>query len=138
VVICILFERLTQKAFFYSSKDKRLIFVTNNSTKSRTKYVEKFQSLGLHGVNEDEIFGSAFSAACYLKGIDFPGDKYVYVMGQHGIVDELAHMGIQSCGLKVRALSHWHSQMDAMLSLETSALKSKNSAGWKRYDFGIY
>ncbi|XP_048325151.2 phosphoglycolate phosphatase 1A, chloroplastic isoform X2 [Ziziphus jujuba] len=56
------------------SKGKRLVFVTNNSTKSRKQYGKKFETLGLN-VNEEEIFASSFAAAAYLKSINFPKDK---------------------------------------------------------------
>ncbi|CAL5364996.1 unnamed protein product [Camellia sinensis] len=52
------------------TKGKRLVFVTNNSTKSRKQYGKKFETLGLN-VGEEEIFASSFAAAAYLKSIDF-------------------------------------------------------------------
>ncbi|KAK8939527.1 hypothetical protein KSP40_PGU017143 [Platanthera guangdongensis] len=61
------------------SKGKRLVFVTNNSTKSRKQYGKKFETLGLN-VNEEEIFASSFAAAAYLKSIDFPKDKKVSIL----------------------------------------------------------
>ncbi|XP_072092233.1 phosphoglycolate phosphatase 1A, chloroplastic isoform X3 [Arachis hypogaea] len=57
-----------------SKVGKRLVFVTNNSTKSRKQYGKKFETLGLD-VSEEEIFASSFAAAAYLKSIDFPKDK---------------------------------------------------------------
>ncbi|XP_057961755.1 phosphoglycolate phosphatase 1A, chloroplastic-like isoform X2 [Malania oleifera] len=56
------------------SKGKRLVFVTNNSTKSRKQYGKKFETLGLN-VIEEEIFASSFAAAAYLQSINFPKDK---------------------------------------------------------------
>ncbi|KAG2688691.1 hypothetical protein I3760_09G107300 [Carya illinoinensis] len=56
------------------SKGKKLVFVTNNSTKSRRQYANKFQSLGI-SVTEDEIFSSSFAAAMFLKVKNFPKDK---------------------------------------------------------------
>ncbi|KAL9684706.1 hypothetical protein QQ045_022147 [Rhodiola kirilowii] len=67
---------------------KKLVFVTNNSRKSRKKYAKKFQSLGIT-VHEDEIFSSSFAAAMYLKVNDFPPEKKVYVIGEEGILEEL-------------------------------------------------
>ncbi|KAL3323665.1 hypothetical protein AABB24_038029 [Solanum stoloniferum] len=78
-------------------KGKRLVFVTNNSTKSRKQYGKKFETLGL-SVNEEEIFASSFAAAAYLKSIDFPKDKKVYVVGEDGILKELELAGIQYLG----------------------------------------
>ncbi|XP_031249377.1 phosphoglycolate phosphatase 1B, chloroplastic-like [Pistacia vera] len=79
------------------AKGKRLVFVTNNSTKSRKQYGKKFETLGL-SVNEEEIFASSFAAAAYLKSIDFPKDKKVYVIGEDGILKELELAGYQYLG----------------------------------------
>jgi ribonucleotide monophosphatase NagD (HAD superfamily) len=42
---------------------KRLLFVTNNSSKSRAQYVKKFQSLGMQ-VDSSEVSSSIRSTAC--------------------------------------------------------------------------
>jgi ribonucleotide monophosphatase NagD (HAD superfamily) len=73
------------------------VFVTNNSTKSRKQYGKKFESLGLD-VTEEEIFASSFAAAAYLKSINFPSDKKVYVVGEAGIQLELKQAGISYIG----------------------------------------
>ncbi|GKV45584.1 hypothetical protein SLEP1_g52650 [Rubroshorea leprosula] len=79
------------------SRGKRLVFVTNNSTKSRKQYGKKFETLGLN-VTEEEIFASSFAAAAYLKSINFPKDKKVYVIGEDGILKELELAGFQYIG----------------------------------------
>ncbi|XP_022987474.1 phosphoglycolate phosphatase 1B, chloroplastic-like [Cucurbita maxima] len=79
------------------SKGKRLVFVTNNSTKSRKQYGKKFETLGLN-VTEEEIFASSFAAAAYLKSIDFPKEKKVYVIGEDGILKELELAGYRYLG----------------------------------------
>lgn len=79
------------------SKGKRLVFVTNNSTKSRKQYGKKFETLGLT-VGEEEIFASSFAAAAYLESIDFPRDKKVYVIGEIGILKELELAGFKYLG----------------------------------------
>ncbi|KAK7203758.1 HAD-like domain-containing protein [Myxozyma melibiosi] len=80
------------------SKGKRLIFVTNNSTKSRQAYTKKFAKLGIT-VTAEEIFGSAYSSAIYLsKVVKLPKDKKVLVLGEAGIEEELASEGIQYVG----------------------------------------
>lgn len=80
------------------SLGKRLIFVTNNSTKSRKAYIGKFAKFGIV-VTEDEIFGSAYSAAVYLKDvIDFPKDKKVLIVGDTGMEEELKNAGIEYVG----------------------------------------
>nr|PNR59316.1 hypothetical protein PHYPA_002107 [Physcomitrium patens] len=79
------------------SMGKRLVFVTNNSTKSRKQYGKKFESLGL-SVSAEEIFASSFAAAAYLKSMKFPTDKKVYIIGEAGIQLELKQAGINYIG----------------------------------------
>lgn len=74
---------------------KRLVFVTNNSTKSRAGYLGKFTGLGLN-VNAEEIYSSSYAAAAYLESIDFK--KKVYVIGETGILEELDLKGIEHLG----------------------------------------
>jgi 4-nitrophenyl phosphatase len=63
--------------------------VSNNSTKSRRAYAQKFKKLGIPA-SEDEIFGSSYSAAIYLSRVlKFPSDKKVYVLGERGVEEEL-------------------------------------------------
>ncbi|EOY29018.1 2-phosphoglycolate phosphatase 2 isoform 3 [Theobroma cacao] len=79
------------------SKGKKLVFVTNNSSKSRSQYADKFRSLGL-SVTQDEIFSSSFAAAMYLKVNQFPPHKKVYVIGGEGILQELQLAGFTAVG----------------------------------------
>merc|ERR1719221_115155 len=78
---------------------KKLIFVTNNSTKSREGYLKKFLSLGLD-ISAEEIYSSSYAAAAYLKSQNFPtdGSKKVYVIGEVGIMEELTLAGIPHFG----------------------------------------
>ncbi|KAF8961472.1 hypothetical protein BGZ52_012391, partial [Haplosporangium bisporale] len=67
-------------------------------TLSRANYVKKFERLGIQA-SEKDIFSSAFATAVYLRNIlNFPADKRVYVIGESGIVDELAAVGIETTG----------------------------------------
>lgn len=80
------------------SRGKRLIFVTNNSTKSRKAYTKKFESFGI-SVTKDEIFGSSYSAAIYLsKVLKLPKDQKVLVVGERGLEEELEEVGINYVG----------------------------------------
>eukprot|EP00270_Netrium_digitus_P014937 TRINITY_DN515_c0_g1_i1.p1 TRINITY_DN515_c0_g1~~TRINITY_DN515_c0_g1_i1.p1 ORF type:complete len:420 (+),score=93.60 TRINITY_DN515_c0_g1_i1:23-1261(+) len=92
-----LIEGVPETLDFLRSLGKRLVFVTNNSTKSRKQYGNKFESLGL-SVTEEEIFASSFAAAAYLKSINFPENKKVYIVGEVGIQLELNLAGIQHIG----------------------------------------
>lgn len=76
---------------------KKLVFVTNNSTKSRKQYVKKFLELGVD-VTESEIFSSSFAAAMFLKLNNYPCDRKVYVIGEEGILEELEEAGFTCLG----------------------------------------
>lgn len=92
-----LIDGVPQTLDLLRSKGKKLVFVTNNSSKSRRQYATKFHSLGIP-VSEDEIFSSSFAAAMYLKSIEFPRDKKVYVVGGEGILEELQLAGFTGLG----------------------------------------
>ncbi|MEW5303398.1 MAG: hypothetical protein WDW36_006096 [Sanguina aurantia] len=77
------------------SMGKKMVFVTNNSTKSRAGYLSKFTGLGLN-VNAEEIYSSSYAAAAYLESINFK--KKVYVIGEVGIQEELDLKGIAHIG----------------------------------------
>lgn len=107
-------EKQTRQALqAFRDRGKRLLFVTNNASKSRAQYVEKFTSLGLQ-VSAEEIVSSAYAAGAYLAevpgllaqgGVD-AGDGAsssngdggnaqgkVLVVGTGGFVEELQHAG---------------------------------------------
>ncbi|KAJ6260960.1 4-nitrophenylphosphatase [Drechslerella dactyloides] len=93
-----LMPRVVETLEMLRSKGKKLIFVTNNSTKSRAAYSEKFTSFGIP-VSVDEIFGSAYSTAvCLARVLQIPKDKRVFVIGEAGIEEELTAEGIQHFG----------------------------------------
>lgn len=77
---------------------KRVVFVTNNSTKSRVNYMKKFKDFHVN-VQLDEMFSSSFAAALYLTQSNFAATgKKVYVIGGQGIIDELEAAGITTLG----------------------------------------
>lgn len=81
------------------SKGKKIVFVTNNSTKSRAEYQKKLTTLGIPS-NVDEIFGSAYSSAIYISRIlKLPAPKNkVFVLGETGIETELKTEGVEYIG----------------------------------------
>ncbi|ORY28272.1 HAD-like domain-containing protein [Naematelia encephala] len=77
---------------------KKLIFVTNNASKSRQMYKATFDKLNIEAYPE-EIFGSGYASAVYLSEIlKFPKDKKVYVIGEAGLEEELDSVGIAHSG----------------------------------------
>ncbi|CAI5659415.1 glycerol-3-phosphate phosphatase [Oreochromis niloticus] len=76
---------------------KRVFFVTNNSTKSRKMYADKMTALGFD-VTEDEVFGTAYCCAMYLKTVCKLEGK-VYLIGSNAMRQELEAVGIQQTGV---------------------------------------
>ncbi|CAO3675129.1 unnamed protein product [Umbelopsis vinacea] len=92
------FDNVRESMHLLRFRGKRVFFVTNNSTKSRAAYLNKFKQHDIEATFE-EVFSSAFATAAYLKHVvKFPSDKKVYVVGMAGIRDELDAEGIRSCG----------------------------------------
>jgi len=83
---------------FLRRNNKKVIFVTNNASKSRKSYKSKFDRLGIE-VHIDEIYGSAYAAAVYLSSVlQLPKNKKVYVIGMEGLEQELREEGITPLG----------------------------------------
>ncbi|XP_065835361.1 glycerol-3-phosphate phosphatase-like isoform X2 [Oscarella lobularis] len=78
------------------SLGKRLFFVTNNSTKSRLQYSQKFDRLGMKATPE-EVISTAYASAQYLKG-KVPSKGKVYLIGSTGLIKELDEAGISYIG----------------------------------------
>ncbi|KAK2573667.1 Glycerol-3-phosphate phosphatase [Acropora cervicornis] len=75
---------------------KRVFFVTNNSSKSREDYAKKFENFGIK-VSKDEIYGTSYAVAYYLKEI-LKFDKKVFTIGTTGMIQELDELGIPHTG----------------------------------------
>ncbi|EAL65021.1 hypothetical protein DDB_G0284737 [Dictyostelium discoideum AX4] len=68
---------------------KKILFVTNNSTKTRQQFLEKIKSFNIEAFI-DEVYGSSYGAAIYLNQINFPKEtKKVFIIGEHGLEKEL-------------------------------------------------
>ncbi|KAK4123704.1 2-phosphoglycolate phosphatase [Parathielavia appendiculata] len=93
------FEGVPETLELLRSRGKKVVFVTNNSTKSREEYLKKFTTLGIPS-NVEEIFGSAYSSAIYISRIlELPAPKNkVFVLGEAGIENELRSENIPFIG----------------------------------------
>ncbi|XP_076876750.1 pyridoxal phosphate phosphatase [Brachyhypopomus gauderio] len=72
---------------------KRVFFVTNNCTRPRENYVQKFSRLGFTDVAEEDIFSSAYCSATYLRDVAVVQGK-VFVIGCYGVQKELQNAGV--------------------------------------------
>ncbi|PNW82043.1 hypothetical protein CHLRE_06g271400v5 [Chlamydomonas reinhardtii] len=117
----------------FRRQGKRLLFVTNNSSKSRAGYVAKFSSLGLE-VAAEEIVSSSYCAAAYLTSQGFgPGGSRpcskVLLLGWSGVEQELEQAGIPYVGgraLKVPPMD----DLDAMKALKVDPDVGAVVVGW--------
>jgi len=72
-------------------KKSKVLFLTNNSTRTRADYVKKLARFGIN-TTEDEIITSAYAAALYIKqNYKKPN---VFVVGEDGLKSELSWQGI--------------------------------------------
>jgi len=93
-----LIEGVTEVLDMLRRRNKKVVFVTNNATKSRRSYRSKFDQLGVQA-HVDEIYGSAYAAAVYISSvIKLPKTKKVYVVGMGGLEEELRDEGITILG----------------------------------------
>jgi 4-nitrophenyl phosphatase len=70
---------------------KKVVFLSNNSTKSRADYLAKFERLGIP-VTEDDLVLSTYATAQYVAQ-ERPGAK-VYMVGAPGLRKELELAGL--------------------------------------------
>lgn len=74
-------------------RGKNVVFVTNNSTRPRENYVNKFTRLGFTDVMLDQIFSSSYCSALYLRDVVKVRGQ-VFVIGCEGLRRELLEAGI--------------------------------------------
>ncbi|KAG6000943.1 hypothetical protein E4U21_004867 [Claviceps maximensis] len=93
------FEGVPETIRMLKARGKRTVFVTNNSTKSRQDYLHKLSHLHIP-CEEEDVFGSSYSAAVYISRILKlpPGKNKVFALGESGMEAELAAEGIPCIG----------------------------------------
>lgn len=70
---------------------KRLVFLTNNSSKTEEEYEKKLKAMGLFGAG-DGVYTSATAAVAYLKD-NYPG-KRVHLLGTDALKEKFRAEGI--------------------------------------------
>ncbi|WP_290597613.1 MULTISPECIES: HAD-IIA family hydrolase [unclassified Archaeoglobus] len=71
---------------------KKIIFVSNNSTRSRRILLDRLKSFGLE-VTEEEILIATYATARFIAG-EKPGAK-VFTTGEKGLIEELELAGLR-------------------------------------------
>ncbi|MDF1618142.1 HAD-IIA family hydrolase [Petrocella sp. FN5] len=72
------------------SEGKRYIFLTNNSSKNKSTYVDKLTRLGIH-VTEEEVFTSGEATTLYLS--KYKEGAKVFLLGTKSLEDEFERAG---------------------------------------------
>lgn len=75
---------------------KKIVFVTNNSSKATPAFKAKFNKFGID-VDESSLISSAVATADYLKIHGFVG-KTIYVIGEPGLHESLRSAGMTTLG----------------------------------------
>jgi len=76
------------------SRGKKILFLTNNSTKTPAAYVDKLRSMGI-GVSLEEVLTSSVATANYIKRF---GLGNCYAIGEEGLMTALKDEGFGILG----------------------------------------
>lgn len=74
-------------------QNRKLLFITNNSSMRKERIAEKLQSLGAE-VTSEEIFTSAIATAAFIAET-FPNDK-VMIIGEEGLYQAIKEKGLDT------------------------------------------
>lgn len=85
-----LFEGMEEFLGYIKKNGGRYLFLTNNSSKSVNKYVEKMTKLGIE-TSVDDCLTSPQATTLYLKGENY---NKIYVFGTDSLKDELSCFNI--------------------------------------------
>lgn len=72
-------------------KQGKIVFLTNNSSKSAAAYIDKLHHLGIE-ITADEIYTSGMATCEYLKANY--ADKKIYLVGTEALIQEFQHYGL--------------------------------------------
>ena len=107
-------------------KKVRVLFLTNNATKSREDYVEHLSSFGI-SARAGEVMTASFGTARYIRE-KFGKGKKVFVVGEQGLKDELVSEAgaqlVEGAGAEIVACGLDRHITYAKLELALAALNS--------------
>lgn len=75
---------------YLNEKNKKIFYLTNNSSKTRVEIFKKLINMGI-SCKLEEVYTSGYLSAIYLKN---KGYKNIFVLGSEGLKSELVDMGI--------------------------------------------
>lgn len=88
-----------------SAEGHSLFFLTNNSTRARMDYVEKLAKLG-YVTDAEHVMTSAYATGLHLRAEGAAG-KSVFVVGEQGLCEEMAAIGMRVLTLEDDALADY-------------------------------
>lgn len=71
-------------------KGSRVIFLTNNATRTREAIAQRLEDMGI-SCSAGDVISSAYAASVYIK--EQYGPSKIYPVGEQGLVDELERAG---------------------------------------------
>ena len=83
----------------------RLFFLTNNSTRSRRDYAGKLSRMG-YPASPEQVMTSAYATGLYLRRQGAVG-KRVFIIGEHGLAEEMALAGLAVVPLESEQRAHY-------------------------------
>ena len=98
--------------------NKKIYFITNNSTKSRIQYQEKMHTLGYTNINTSQIYCSSVLTAMYIKKFYKESIQTIYFIGENGFKNELKAI----CNLNI---------IETDLSIESNDILGDEVANYK-------
>ena len=105
-------------------KGRKIVFLTNNSTKTRREYAEKLKLFGIE-TDIDEIVTSGYATGQYLMR-KYGKHLKLYIIGENGLIEEMKGFGFTI----VHEKDAWHSKIDAVIvGLDRELTYEKLAAG---------
>lgn len=105
-------------------RNKKIIFLTNNSTKTRKDYVKKLEAFGIK-TNVNEIITSGYATGHYLKR-KYGTDLKILIIGEDGLEDEMRNFGYTI----IYEDASWNFKVDAVVvGLDRQLTYDKLAAG---------
>ena len=90
-------DELIEGAFefiqYLQHRQKRFLFITNNSSKSNIQYVEKLHKMGFSFIHEENILTSGQATIAYVQ--QYHAKKKVYLVGTKELEKEFVDGGIK-------------------------------------------
>jgi 4-nitrophenyl phosphatase len=77
---------------FLKNREKKIVFVSNNSTRSREDYAERIADMGLP-IKLEEIIPATYATAQYLA--ENHSEKRIFVIGSLGLIKELLKVDLR-------------------------------------------